>query len=79
VINVQVSREIDYYAKQSRTMTTLITVLGGLVAGVMERSREIATMRSRLWRAFGCRLVPDRSAIRFLLSAASSDVLQSCR
>ena len=31
-LNVQVSREIDYYAKQSRTMTTLITVLGGLVA-----------------------------------------------
>ncbi len=34
-LNVQVSREIDYYAKQSRTMTTLITVLGGLVAFVM--------------------------------------------
>jgi putative ABC transport system permease protein len=34
-LNVQVSREIDYYAKQSRTMTTLITVLGGLVAGIM--------------------------------------------
>jgi putative ABC transport system permease protein len=34
-LNVQVSREIDYYAKQSRAMTTLITVLGGLVAGVM--------------------------------------------
>jgi putative ABC transport system permease protein len=34
-LNVQVSREIDYYAKQSRTMTTLITVLGGLVAAVM--------------------------------------------
>ena len=34
-LNVQVSREIDYYAKQSRTMSTLITVLGGLVAGVM--------------------------------------------
>ena len=34
-LNVQVSREVDYYAKQSRTMTTLITVLGGLVAAVM--------------------------------------------
>jgi putative ABC transport system permease protein len=34
-LNVQASREVDYYAKQSRTMTTLITVLGGLVAGVM--------------------------------------------
>jgi len=34
-LNVQASREIDYYAKQSRAMTTLITVLGGLVAAVM--------------------------------------------
>jgi putative ABC transport system permease protein len=34
-LNVQASREIDYYAKQSRTMTTLITVLGGMVAAVM--------------------------------------------
>ena len=34
-LNVQVSREVDYYKKQSRTMTTLITVLGGLVAAVM--------------------------------------------
>jgi putative ABC transport system permease protein len=34
-LNVDVTREIDYYAKQSTTMTTLITVLGGLVAAVM--------------------------------------------
>ena len=34
-LNVQVSRVVDYYSKQSRTMTTLITVLGGLVAAVM--------------------------------------------
>jgi putative ABC transport system permease protein len=34
-LNVDVSREIDYYAKQSQTMTRLITVLGGLVAFVM--------------------------------------------
>ena len=34
-LNVDVSREIDYYAKQSQTMTRLITVLGGLVAVVM--------------------------------------------
>ena len=34
-MNVDVSREIDYYAKQSTTMTTLITVLGGLVAAIM--------------------------------------------
>ncbi len=34
-MNVDVSREIDYYDKQSRTLTRLITVLGGLVAIVM--------------------------------------------
>jgi putative ABC transport system permease protein len=32
---VDVIREIDYYAKQSTTMTRLITVLGGLVAAIM--------------------------------------------
>jgi putative ABC transport system permease protein len=34
-LNLDVTREIDYYAKQSTTMTTLITVLGGLVAAIM--------------------------------------------
>ncbi len=34
-LNVDVMREIDYYAKQSTAMTTLITVLGGLVAAIM--------------------------------------------
>ena len=34
-LNVDVTREVDYYAKQSSTMTTLITVLGGLVAAIM--------------------------------------------
>jgi putative ABC transport system permease protein len=34
-LNVDVTREIDYYAKQSATMTRLITVLGGLVAAIM--------------------------------------------
>jgi putative ABC transport system permease protein len=34
-LNVDVYREIDYYAKQSTTMTKLITVLGGLVAAIM--------------------------------------------
>ena len=34
-LNVDVSREIDYYAKQSQTFTRLITILGGLVASVM--------------------------------------------
>jgi putative ABC transport system permease protein len=34
-LNLDVTREVDYYAKQSETMTYLISVLGGLVAGVM--------------------------------------------
>jgi putative ABC transport system permease protein len=34
-LNLDVMTEVDYYAKQSRTMTTLITVLGGLVAFIM--------------------------------------------
>jgi len=34
-LNLDVTREIDYYAKQSTVMTTLITVLGGMVAAVM--------------------------------------------
>jgi len=34
-MNVDVTREVDYYAKQSTTMTRLITVLGGLVAAIM--------------------------------------------
>jgi putative ABC transport system permease protein len=34
-LNVDVTREIDYYAKQSNRLTTLITVLGGLVAAIM--------------------------------------------
>ena len=34
-LDVDVTREIDYYAKQSNRLTTLITVLGGIVAGIM--------------------------------------------
>ncbi|HEY2545052.1 MAG TPA: ABC transporter permease [Candidatus Acidoferrum sp.] len=34
-VSVDVTREIDYYAKQSTSMTTLITRLGGFVAFVM--------------------------------------------
>src|SRR5438046_7870133 len=34
-LNVDVMREIDYYSKQSRTMTTMITVLGLLVAFIL--------------------------------------------
>ncbi len=34
-LSVDVSREIDYYSKQSTRLTSLITILGGLVAGIM--------------------------------------------
>lgn len=34
-LDEDVSREVDYYTKQSQTFTRLITVLGGLVAAVM--------------------------------------------
>lgn len=34
-LTVQVMREVEYYEKQSRVMSMLITVLGGLVAAVM--------------------------------------------
>src|SRR4030081_2459628 len=34
-LNVDVSREIDYYSKQSTRMTQLITILGGFVALIM--------------------------------------------
>lgn len=34
-LTVQVDREVEYYDKESRAFTTLITVLGGLVAFVM--------------------------------------------
>jgi len=34
-LNVDVTREVDYYAKQSTRMTQLITILGGFVAGIM--------------------------------------------
>jgi putative ABC transport system permease protein len=34
-LNLEVEREVDYYANQSSGMTRLITVLGGLVAAIM--------------------------------------------
>jgi len=34
-LNVDVTREVDYYAKQSTTMTKLIKILGGFVAAIM--------------------------------------------
>lgn len=34
-VTVQVDREVEYYDKQSRALTTLITVLGAIIASVM--------------------------------------------
>jgi putative ABC transport system permease protein len=34
-MNVDVDREVNYYSKQSQTMTTIITTLGGIVAIIM--------------------------------------------
>ena len=34
-LTVEVDRELDYYARQSQVLTTLITMLGGLVAVIM--------------------------------------------
>jgi putative ABC transport system permease protein len=34
-LNLDVTLEIEYYSKQSTRLTTLITVLGGIVAGIM--------------------------------------------
>ncbi len=34
-LNLEVEREVEYYAKQSSAMTRLITVLGGMVAAIM--------------------------------------------
>jgi putative ABC transport system permease protein len=34
-LDLDVVREVDYYSKQSESMTILIKVLGGLVAGIM--------------------------------------------
>ncbi len=45
-LNVDVIREVDYYAKQSRTMTTLITVLGGLVAAIMAIGAVFGALKS---------------------------------
>ena len=34
-VTLQIDREIDYYEKQSRGLTTLITVLGSIIAAIM--------------------------------------------
>lgn len=40
------TRETDYYARQSETVTTLITVLGGLVAAVMGVGALLASLNT---------------------------------
>lgn len=45
-VQVQVQRETDFYASQSEMMTTLITVLGGLVALVMGLGAILAALNT---------------------------------
>ncbi|HXE79661.1 MAG TPA: ABC transporter permease [Vicinamibacterales bacterium] len=45
-MQVQVQRETDFYASQSEMMTTLITVLGGLVALVMGLGAILAALNT---------------------------------
>jgi putative ABC transport system permease protein len=45
-LQVQATREPEYYASQSRTVTTLITVLGGLVATVMGLGAILAALNT---------------------------------
>ena len=45
-LRVQALREPDYYARQSSTVTTLITVLGGLVAIVMGVGAVLAALNT---------------------------------
>jgi putative ABC transport system permease protein len=45
-LQVQALREREYYANQSRTVTTLITVLGGLVALVMGLGAILAALNT---------------------------------
>ncbi len=52
-LNVDVSREIDYYSKQSTRLTRLITVLGGLVAGIMAIGAVFGALNT-MYSALGC-------------------------
>jgi putative ABC transport system permease protein len=45
-LRVQALREQDYYASQSRIVTTLITVMGGLVAAVMAIGAVLAALNT---------------------------------
>jgi putative ABC transport system permease protein len=46
-LNLDVTREIDYYAKQSIRMTQLITILGGLVAFVMAIGAVFGALKTK--------------------------------
>jgi putative ABC transport system permease protein len=45
-LNVDAVREVDYYAKQSFVMTTLITLLGGIVAAIMAAGAILAALNT---------------------------------
>ena len=45
-MHLQAVREPEYYEAQSRTVTTLITVLGGLVAMVMGLGAVLAALNT---------------------------------
>lgn len=45
-LTVQVDREVEYYEKQSRQLTTLITELGTLIAGVMAIGAVFAALNT---------------------------------
>ena len=45
-VHVDATRETDYYAGQSRMFTTLITVLGGMVAAVMGLGAVLAALNT---------------------------------
>ena len=66
-LQVQALREREYFANQSRTVTTLITVLGGLVALVMGLGAILAALNtmyssSRNARARSPSCAPSASA-----------------
>jgi hypothetical protein len=52
-LNVDVTREIDYYSKQSTRLTKLITILGGLVAAIMAIGFARCRAPWNTWRTYG--------------------------
>src|SRR6266567_4441971 len=51
-LNVDVTREIDYYAKQSTRMTQLITILGGFVAAIMAIGAVFGALNTMYFQTF---------------------------